>query len=313
MNTKRWLGLRQLAMTVLVVIGLSAATMATAQFDPRFSTDRSAQKLACPNAGEVRALIDGKLICVRPVVGLDADESRRVPNCNGAQTLVRSADGRFFCVDGDLGESAKPVCFNGGSPIRKTDGSFVCRRAATDAGKPDLEVTLIEAHGCTDGVSSGCSGSSTLNVPLGPQAASIRVRVRNIGTRDSEATQLIFGFPPNAPFKGDFTFLDPREFCVGRLASTPDLAPVCADTHGEYAFPISSSLDLNAGIDVPRLAPRAEFVAYAIVRRKTPMASFPKTDLVDRTQLFARVNDGRRFDELRFENNQVVVDVRLRD
>ncbi len=285
---------------------------ARAQLNPGFPIDRNVPKLACPNVGEVRASIDGKLICVRPVVGLDAEEQRRVPRCGAGQTLVRSADGRFFCFDGSLNESAKPVCFNGGSPIRKADGSFVCRRTATDAGKPDLEITLLEKHGCTVDVPGSFRCPAALNSNIAPQVGGLQVRVRNIGARDSEETRLVFGFPANAPFKGSFTFFDPSRFCPGRLVPPVDLTPICISPDG-YALASSRTLSLTAEIVVPRLAPRAQFESYTLIIRSTPMAVFPKTDLVNRMTVFARVNDGRAFDELDFGNNEVVVDIRLRD
>ena len=300
-------GLAALLMAMLAMV----STTAQAQSAPGFPQNKAAM-LACLGEGEVRVTIAGQSLCVRPVVGMTREEALKAPRCSATQTLVRSSKGLLHCYDGTLSAKAEPVCLNGSTPLRLSDGSFACRRSASDGGLPDLKLSVREIDACTAGISGSRGCSAAPPGPLADQAARVDIVVTNIGTRDAPETDLIFGFPPNAPFRSHFAFRDPRQGCpAGSVLAGPSATCFLGDV-GVFATPSSSSLNLTAKVRVPRLSPGALFKAFVLVERKTKMAQFPKTDLVDKTQIFARVNDGHVFAESDFGNSETVVTINFR-
>jgi hypothetical protein len=291
---------------IAILALLSVSATSHAQVRPGVGIDRSIgesqrEKLreiaACPE-GHGRIFAGTRFVCVRPVVAMSAEEQALAPQCGAAQVLVRSDKGDFLCIDSTaLPGAAEPVCFNGVSALKMSDGRFACRRRVeVDSRLPDLTISVLGAPGFTNELGSP--------EPFGghPQAGALDVRIRNVGDKSSPETRVIFGFPSDAPFGRLFRFTDGADTCGPRRVPAGSATNACVPVHPSFAMP--TNLNLNASCAVPPLEPGDVFTCYAVFVRTQPLAQFPRTDLVDRTRVFARVNDPRRFEEGRFDNNE---------
>ncbi len=171
-------------------------------------------------------------------------------------------------------------------------------------GLADLKIEILRAVGETE---SGNTAAHSAAYQIG----FLVVRITNTGLSETTAaTEAIFGFPANAPFGSIFGFSDASECSFTPTRTVLTSITTCGQSQHAFAKGLSNTLFLNAKCAVPALGPRESITCLATVLRSTrPVRG--RNDLVDRTRVFARVNDRRTSRETNFDNNEVVTDIRF--